>query len=103
MTKLVKYILKPLQSEGPGHTDYPEADIAAHRSAAKANRWIGYSGSALLIAAFVIGPYSDPTMAFVGMVMFLGITQWVSHGLQIEALEWEVKLVKNAATEGEDE
>lgn len=83
-----------ITSDGPGFTDYPEADISAHRSIAKTTRWIGYVGAAAMFVAHSIGPYNQPVQLGIAILIVVGITQWVSAEFRIEALEWEVELLR---------
>ena len=83
-----------LTTDGPGHTNYPERDIAAHRSIARTNRWIGYIGAAGVFGAWYVGPYTDPVGVSAVVLFILAVTQWVSAAFRLEALEWEVELLR---------
>jgi len=96
---MIRKLRNWLTTDGPGHTNYPEADIATHRSIARTNRWIGYVGSVLLIAAWYIGRRSDPVGVAGGVLFLLAVTQAASMALRLEALEWEVELLRGEREE----
>jgi len=94
MTNPIRALRNRLTTDGPGHTDYPERDIAAHRANARLTRWIGYGIAALvlLMGAVGVAPRTIETMAFI--LFWIGLTQFLSVLFQVEALEWEVALLK---------
>lgn len=73
----------------PGYSDYPEADIRAHRSNAK---WARRLGMLIAAAGVLFGAKTgDASNVWMGLAWgLLGL--WASANLRLQALEWEVKL-----------
>ena len=90
--------IKP--TDGPGHTDYPEVDIKTHRSLARTNRligWIALGGGGI---AFLKVESINIGLGFLGLGAFMAALMfWSALQFRLEALEWEVELLRGEQEE----
>jgi hypothetical protein len=74
-------------------SDYPEADIATHRSIARLNEWLGYLALVGFVAwLFVANPTNaEIADAVVLPALIFAVTHYVARGLRMTALRWQVE------------
>lgn len=78
--------------ESPGYTEYPEADIKAHRANAVQSRRFGL---VLFIGAIIATSVTGDGNYFIAGVALAALCMWASASFRVQALEWEVQLERD--------
>lgn len=77
--------------DSPGYSDYPEVDIKAHRRNAVALRVFGLFS--FIAGVGVTSTGGGEVYAIYGLVGAL-LCLWAGDNLRLQALEWEIELLK---------